>query len=250
MEDSGLSHGIEINASSVKNCFANCKTWLESVMGKVLLNHNIGTSNLINPEGLQFVVGNCFDIDIHKASSQLYDRIYVGASCPELKIDFFYNLLAENGILILPITETKQLTIVHKKSVGYTIEKLSNVHFNELIVDTQEILISLPRLLWTPTKERHQMFSVLFRICIKNLFLSISRFVDPIQVVIKKRTTLLPIHIWIYVITFMSRDWFVCIPQGIILFFHVSYLFIVFLIIQFRSTQINIASGTKFTREI
>lgn len=198
VENCGVSHGIDINTNAVEICYKNCQTWRESVKDKISR-----TSKLINPEGLQFVVGNCFNICVNEALR--YDRIYVGAACPEANKDFFLDLLSDEGILILPILESKQLTIVRKKSFGYTTERLSNVHFNELIVDNEVVFpsmlkILLPKLLWAPTKERHQMFSVRFRQCTEALLLSFSRSTDPKQLKLNGYYSIIHVF-YIYLIT-------------------------------------------------
>jgi protein-L-isoaspartate O-methyltransferase len=60
--DGGVSHGIDMNPAVVRHSKECCQRWYSSL----LESRSAGDDNLpvISPEGVQFVVGNCFDIEI------------------------------------------------------------------------------------------------------------------------------------------------------------------------------------------
>jgi protein-L-isoaspartate O-methyltransferase len=118
---SGLCHGIDIDAKVVNHSRLCCAKWIAKSVEKLeqdsggsvadaLLQQNIAMLR----ESISFVHGNCFLIDWSEQPK--YDRIYVGAGCPEPHKEFFYNLLAVGGILVLPINETGQLVKVRRLS--------------------------------------------------------------------------------------------------------------------------------------
>ena len=67
-------------------------------------------------EGVSFVKGNCFDIDVAAATACCrYDRIYIGAGCPESKKNFFFSLLADDGIMVAPIDDSNCLVRIRRQ---------------------------------------------------------------------------------------------------------------------------------------
>lgn len=67
-------------------------------------------------EGVSFVNGNCFDIDVAAATACCrYDRIYIGAGCPESKKNFFFSLLADDGIMVAPIDDSNCLVRIRRQ---------------------------------------------------------------------------------------------------------------------------------------
>lgn len=122
----GLSHGIEISARAVE--FS--RTSIEKFSLK--RRHVLGKSDA---EPVTIVHGNCFHIDVANSAVQCkYDRIYVGAGCPERRKQFFYDLLADGGVLVLPINETNQMVKVTKITGNiFSASHVSNVHFAPLI---------------------------------------------------------------------------------------------------------------------
>jgi protein-L-isoaspartate O-methyltransferase len=131
--EGGVSHGIEINADLVKLSMASCKSWFDGILSR----RQQGELNLprVTREGVSFVQGNCFDIDIKAAKSVcLYDRIYIGAGCPEENVFFFLSLLADDGMLIAPIQERGELVRIRKIIGGcFETKHLCHVHYVPLI---------------------------------------------------------------------------------------------------------------------
>jgi protein-L-isoaspartate(D-aspartate) O-methyltransferase len=124
--DIGLTHGIEISHRMVEYSKGNIKKFeakKQHILGK------------FDAEPISIVHGNCFDIDVYSSvASCKYDRIYVGAGCPESRKQFFYDLLADGGILVLPVDEKNQMMKVRKVAgTIYSVSHVSNVHFAPLI---------------------------------------------------------------------------------------------------------------------
>ncbi|RYY72325.1 hypothetical protein EON63_21070, partial [archaeon] len=71
--------------------------------------------------------GNCFGLD--NTHTIRYDRIYVGAGVPENRQEFFFHLLSEGGILVMPIHESNTMVKV-RKVYGriYTQVPITSVH--------------------------------------------------------------------------------------------------------------------------
>lgn len=120
----GVSHGIEISESNVSFSLQAIQKWKEK-------NPDLYSKQ----EVVSIIHGNCFDIDVAaSADCCKYDRIYVGAGCPEGRKEFFYHLLSINGILVMPIDERNQLIKVLKLSPTlYSTAHVSYVHFAPLI---------------------------------------------------------------------------------------------------------------------
>jgi len=131
--EAGVSHGIEINPDLFQLSIASCKKWFENILSR----RQQGESDLpkITSEGVSFVQGNCFDIDVKTAKSVcLYDRIYIGAGCPENNLLFFISLLADDGILVAPIQERGELVSIRKIIGGcFETKRLSHVYFAPLL---------------------------------------------------------------------------------------------------------------------
>jgi len=65
-----------------------------------------------------------------------FDRIHVGASCPEAKKEELFKLLAPNGILVTPMND--DLIKVTKDSHGHVkIEKVTSVRYGDLVVPSE-----------------------------------------------------------------------------------------------------------------
>ena len=112
--ESGLSHGIEVNGDAVRHSELCCQRWYDSI----LLRREDGSDDLpiISREGISFVEGNCFDIDVAASTACCrYDRIYIGAGCPESKKDFFFSLLADEGIMVAPIDDSNCLVRIKRQ---------------------------------------------------------------------------------------------------------------------------------------
>lgn len=97
---SGVVHGIEVKSSLMQHSRMCIQDWKDSCN---ICRH------------IRIVEGNAFNIDIIKAMNTcLYDRIYIGAGCPEYKKNYFCSLLADGGNLVAPISDTNRLILVHK----------------------------------------------------------------------------------------------------------------------------------------
>ena len=92
--EGGLSHGIDINEDVVKHSQECSDRWFKSILSR----REAGETGLptISREGVALVHGNCFDVNVDMAvGSCRYDRIYVGAGCPESKKEFFFSMLSD-----------------------------------------------------------------------------------------------------------------------------------------------------------
>lgn len=137
--DCGLSHGIEILEDNVAHSTKCCETWFRNIVrcregGDV-------TVPIVSKEGVAFVHGNCFHIDlIRSASTCKYDRIYIGAGCPEARKEFFFSLLSDDGILVAPIQESSSLVKIRRRHRHiFTETKVSSVIYAPLIEPDVEI---------------------------------------------------------------------------------------------------------------
>lgn len=135
----GISHGIEISPSIVQHsrkCVTEWETKVHSLCDKSSFlegKRNNNRNKIIST--ICVIEGNCFDLDVEfSRNACLYDRIYVGAGCPDEKKDFFYSLLADNGIMVLPILEKNEMVCI-KKLCGkvFCQTHISHVHFAPLL---------------------------------------------------------------------------------------------------------------------
>ena len=152
----GLCHGIDINEAVVKHSQECIEQWLFKQQEANLIDNNGSSSSTINTisnghhrnnstpivqDRISIIHGNAFDIDVSQTINCCkYDRIYVGAGCPDKYKSFFYSMLSDNGILIIPINE-KNLLMKIKKHVGnvYTIKSVANVSFTPMVLSTQSL---------------------------------------------------------------------------------------------------------------
>jgi len=139
---SGISHGVEIQPTLVvhsRKCIADWQAKCEAANHNMLFedNENDGNSSSRKKSATNISVseGNCFDIDIaFSKNTCLYDRIYIGAACPDQKKDFFYSLLADNGTIVIPIMEKNEMICVKKLGGKVFSQKhVSHVHFAPLL---------------------------------------------------------------------------------------------------------------------
>ncbi len=130
--ENGVSHGVELNAELVENSRLATTAWFSDILSR----RENGESDLplVSREGVQFVHGNCFAIDVPSAASAArYDRVYIGASCPKRFVEYFYNLLADDGVMLVPVQENGELLKIHRIVGGvYTTECLSSVYYAPL----------------------------------------------------------------------------------------------------------------------
>ena len=109
----GTSHGVEQYESNV-------------VFAKKHAMEKLRECDMAAP--LNFFVGNIFKLDTE--SSIRYDRIYVGANCKPDQVQFFYPLLADGGVLLIP-SDGGMLKIV-RTGGNLSTETVLGVRFAEL----------------------------------------------------------------------------------------------------------------------
>lgn len=128
----GVSVGIEINTEACEHSRNCISKWERQLIDKET-SPSIQREISICP--ITICEGNCFNIDVNTASNTcLYDRIYVGAGCPNRYKNFFYSLLADNGVLVVPIIEKNEMILVKKLAGKVFLEQhVSSVHFAPLV---------------------------------------------------------------------------------------------------------------------
>jgi len=82
---------------------------------------------------VEFYVRNCF---LPTARPEVYDRIHVGACCPEAQLDNLVKKLAPGGILVTPYTD-KIVKVTKDKDGKYKMEKLMAVRYGDLIIPSE-----------------------------------------------------------------------------------------------------------------
>jgi protein-L-isoaspartate O-methyltransferase len=129
-------HGIELAEGLCEYAEERVQLWHAKLTAAE--NHG-GFSRKVAVESISFERGNCFDIHTASTLKNKYDRIYIGAGCPEDRKDFFLSLLADDGVLVVPINEKSQLISVRYSGGIYTTTHISNVHFAPLLdTDAQD----------------------------------------------------------------------------------------------------------------
>lgn len=146
----GVSHGVEISEFTCNFSRERAKAWHTKLTNNLNATSGGSQASIIAPDGISFVNTNCFDIDVLSTVNTFkYDRIYIGAGCPDSRKEFFLSMLADNGILVVPINERNQMLSI-RKFCGrvYSVRPISNVNFAPLIEtsirgDEEEILSEL-----------------------------------------------------------------------------------------------------------
>ncbi len=106
-----LSHGIEIHEELVEHSKVCVAKWLSKRTAAGSSEHQVSP--------ISFFHGNCFHLNTADAvANGKYDRIYVGADCPDALKEFFFPLLAIGGILVVPVSETHELLRVRRVSAA------------------------------------------------------------------------------------------------------------------------------------
>ena len=128
--EGGLSHGIEVAEGMASYSTAAVKRWHK----KNSEAENSSTFS-INLDSIKFVAGNGFDINLaNTVSTCRYDRIYIGAGCPDKRKDFFLSMLSDDGVMVVPINEKNEMVKI-KKFCGsiYNQTHISDVHFAPMV---------------------------------------------------------------------------------------------------------------------
>lgn len=131
----GVSHGVEISAAAVDHCKRCVDTWIN----KLSESDPEKGDAFRRAEPFAFVNCNCFELDMSDLVNVCkYDRIYVGAGCPEQRKEFFYPLLKDGGsIMVVPINERNEMLKIRRLCGNvFSISHVSNVHFAPLIEST------------------------------------------------------------------------------------------------------------------
>jgi len=115
----GIAHGWDLREDIIKFAESNVKALSES--------SGLDFSNI------QFSVRNCF---LPAAKNDQYDRIHVGACCPNSQLDSLLKLLRPNGILVTPF-EDKLAKFTKNKSGEVKMKKLMAVRYGDLVVPSE-----------------------------------------------------------------------------------------------------------------
>lgn len=134
--EEGVSHGVEISEGACQFSREKAKEWHAKLSSdRQAAGGDSSPSSIISLDGISFVHANCFDLDVlNTVNTMKYDRIYVGAGCPESRKEFFLSMLADNGIMVVPINEKNQMLSI-RKFYGrvYSLKPISNVNFAPLL---------------------------------------------------------------------------------------------------------------------
>ena len=216
--DNGLSHGIDCNADVVHHARL-CTTRFFSGLIQRRQNGEVDLPK-VSSEGVKFVIGNGFNIDVEASSKTCrYDRIYIGAGCNDSDKEYFYSLLSDEGVMVLPIDNRNVLEKITRKTRTFLkAVTIGNVTFASLVRPSVVVendpasstapppLVVLPALLWAPTKSRHAQFSKTFKDTVRTLLLSTHASSINTNM---STSVCIPSHVLLHIISFCTRDWFV-----------------------------------------
>jgi hypothetical protein len=122
-------------------------------------------------------------------------------------VEFFYDFLADDGIMVVPVDDSNELLKIHRiKGRAVTKTCISQVHFASLEYPPleEQQSIQLPRVLWAPIASRHKQFPSAFRQAVRCLLFG------RLNAERTERCNSLPLpaHVWLEVFSYCSRDWF------------------------------------------
>jgi protein-L-isoaspartate(D-aspartate) O-methyltransferase len=115
----GFAHGVDL--------FQYIIDFAESNIKKVSAVTGIQFTNL------KFFVRNCFLPAIDEVK---YDRIHVGACCPEGYLTYLYDLLKPEGILVTPFGD-RLMKAIKNKDGTFTTTSLLQVRYSDLILPSE-----------------------------------------------------------------------------------------------------------------
>lgn len=229
---SGVSHGIEVSSQTLSHAKACCESWRQRT-------NAAKGSEVYDSHYFQLIPGNAFELRSGDLQQSKYDRIYVGAGCPDEKKDFFYTFLEEGGILVVPVNARNELLKVRRlRGNVYTETVVSNVHFAPLVDSTlpstrrqpsqeprDEVLMEiqraspmslvvtsrvpisgslvLPMRAWLPSTQVYATFPPHYR---KVAFLLLLAASKPLQG--RCIASALPLQLWHLVLSYTHRHWF------------------------------------------
>lgn len=126
--ETGLVQGVEINSAAVQHSKPCCERWRQQLSQAPYYHH-------FRHDFVQIFEGDIFALDMiaQVRGGARFDRVYVGAACPQKLQQMFLPLLRDDGVLITPILETHQLLRI-RRVCGDVFEQtvLGNVHFAPL----------------------------------------------------------------------------------------------------------------------
>jgi len=93
----------------------------------------LSESSGLDFSNVEFVVRNCF---LPFPNDMKFDRIHVGACCPESQIEKLYNLLKPNGILVTPFKD-RLVKVMKDEKGNVKVESLMSVAYSDLIVPSE-----------------------------------------------------------------------------------------------------------------
>jgi protein-L-isoaspartate(D-aspartate) O-methyltransferase len=115
----GFAHGVDLFQYIIDFAQSNIKK-VSAVTGIQFTN-------------LQFFVRNCF---LPAVDEVKYDRIHVGACCPEGYLNYLYELLKPDGILVTPFGD-RLMKAVKNKDGTFTTTSLLQVRYSDLILPSE-----------------------------------------------------------------------------------------------------------------
>jgi len=115
----GIAHGLEVRKDIIQFSEKNCSNWKAK-------NPDVGIN-------LSFELRNCFLVD---PEERLWDRIHVGACCPESKLEELFELLKPGGKLVTPYGE-KLIEATKNEDNKIDIKNLANVRYGDLIIPSE-----------------------------------------------------------------------------------------------------------------
>jgi protein-L-isoaspartate(D-aspartate) O-methyltransferase len=115
----GQSHGLEVRKDIIEFSEANLKKLRELTQ--------------IDLPQVKFFLRNCFLPD---SEERKYDRIHVGACCPETRLKDLYALLNPRGILITPCGD-KLIKCTKDLQGNVKVEPISSVRYGDLVIPSE-----------------------------------------------------------------------------------------------------------------
>lgn len=97
----GINHGIEMYDDVVEYAQERLREFVHQCS-------NFDDFDFCPPS---FVVGNCLELP---SSSNMYDRVYCGASCPPEHENYMKNLIKVGGVLVMPLND--QVSIMYSST--------------------------------------------------------------------------------------------------------------------------------------
>ena len=183
-------YGVEIHSDVIQHCQNAISAWKESM-----------DEEMTDPSIFH---GNGLEILDEGETSLGYDRIYVGAEIESEDLDKLKNLLAEGGILVVPMDG--YLTKVVKVD-GYQVTNITGVHFAPLLKSPSKSVV-IPATKWNPSS--HHLYPESFKKAATHLLLCSNSPYNqpPPQSFTKQRvnvTYALPQDVWAHVLSFTNR---------------------------------------------